>query len=458
MATAARAQGQSQRPQLLQAAYNAVFQPDIREKLLFTFALLVIFRFVSHVPVPGTNPAALDQIFQDSTVLGFLNIFSGGALQNMSVAAMGVYPYITSSIIMQLMVPLVPTLQALSREGEQGRRQIAIYTHWMTVPMALVQAYGQLVLIESQGGFAGTAGIGLTGDQALPTLSMIISMTAGTMFLVWLGELISEKGIGNGISILIFAGIIAGLPQYVAGQLYTGTGDTVSSTIMLGALMVALVYVIVVFNEAQRRIPVQYSRSVFRSGRMYRQSGSTHIPLKVNTVGMIPLIFAFSIIIFPAYVGSIFATSSNDFIADAATWMQDVFDPGNWGYWVFLFVTVVVFTFFYTLVVFQQQNLAENLQRQGGFIPGIRPGRPTEEYINRVLMRITWGGAFFLGFVAVAPFIFSAIIGGDFALSGRSAAFGITSTGLIIVVGVVLDTMRQIEAQLLMRQYEGFIR
>jgi len=456
MATAARAR--QQRPQLLQAAYNAIFQPDIREKLLFTFALLVVFRFVSNLPVPGINPVALDQIFRDSTVLGFMNIFSGGALQNMSVAAMGVYPYITSSIVMQLMVPLVPTLQALSKEGEQGRRQIQIYTHWMTVPMALVQGYGQLVLVQSQGGFAGTAGIGLSGAQALPTLSMIISMTAGTMFLVWLGELISERGIGNGISVLIFAGIIAGLPQYVAGQLYTGTGDTVSSTVLLGALTIGLLYMIVVFQEAQRRIPVQYSRSVFRSGRMYRQSGQTHIPLRVNTVGMIPLIFAFSIIIFPAYVGSIFATSDNKFIADGADFIQGVFDPGSWGYWAFLFVTVVIFTFFYTLVVFGQQNLAENLQRQGGFVPGIRPGRPTEEYINRVLLRITWGGAFFLGFVAVAPFIFGVIVGGDFSLRGRSAAFGITSSGLIIVVGVVLDTMRQIEAQLLMRQYEGFIR
>ncbi len=455
MAAAGKTQ---QRPQLLQAAFNALFQADIRDKLLFTFAMLVIFRFTANLPVPGTNPDVLDQIFRDSTILGFMNIFSGGALQNMSVAAMGVYPYITSSIVMQLMVPLVPALQALSREGEQGRRQIQIYTHWMTVPMALVQSYGQLVLIQSQPGGGGISGIGLTGGEALTTLSIMITMTAGTMFLVWLGELISERGIGNGISILIFAGIIAGLPQYVAGTLYTGTGDTVETTILLGALTLGLVYVIVIFQEAQRRIPVQYSRSVFRSGRMYRQSGQTHIPLRVNTVGMIPLIFAFSVIIFPAYVGSIFATSDNDFIASAAGWVQGVFDPGNWGYWAFLFVTVVVFTFFYTLVIFQQQNLAENLQRQGGFIPGIRPGRPTEEYINRVLMRITWGGAFFLGFIAVAPFIFAAIVGGGFSLQGRSAAFGITSTGLIIVVGVVLDTMRQIEAQLLMRQYEGFIR
>ncbi len=455
MATAAREQ---QRPQLLQAAINAMFQRDIREKLLFTFAMLVIFRFTANLPVPGVNTDQLSQIFQNSTVLGFMNIFSGGALQNMSVAAMGVYPYITSSIVMQLMVPIVPALQALSREGEQGRRQIQIYTHWMTVPMALVQGYGQLILIQSQGGISG---IELTGGNALNTVSIIITMTAGTMFLVWLGELISERGIGNGISLIIFAGIIGGLPQLIGGRLYTGTGDGVSATIALAVLMIGLVSYIVFFQEGQRRIPVQYSRSVFRSGRMYRQSGQTHIPLKVNTTGMIPLIFAFSIIIFPAYVGQILARpGSTGFVASVGDWVQNAFDPANPWYWLSLFITVVVFTFFYTMVVFQQQNLAENLQRQGGFVPGIRPGRPTQEYINRVLMRITWGGAFFLGSVAVAPFLFSQLIGGTGGLSqqGGTAAFGITSAGMIIVVGVVLDTMRQIESQLLMRQYEGFIR
>ncbi len=453
MATAAKPQ---QRPQLLQAAISAMSQPDIREKLLFTFALLVVFRFTANLPVPGVNPVALDNIFRNSTVLGFLNIFSGGALQNMSVAAMGVYPYITSSIVMQLMVPLVPALQALSKEGEQGRKQIAIYTHWMTVPMAFVQGYGQLILVQSQGGITG---IELTGANALPTFSAIITMTGGTMFLVWIGELISERGIGNGISVMIFAGIIAGLPQFIAGRLVSGTGAGVTTTFFLGAMMVMLVAYIVFFQEAQRKIPVQYSRSVFRSGRMYRQSGQTHIPLKVNTTGMIPLIFAFSIVIFPAYLGTILQTSGNSAIADLGDFMQTAFNPDKPGYWVFVFVTTVVFTFFYTMVVFQQQNLAENLQRQGGFIPGIRPGRPTEQYINRVLIRITWGGAFFLGTVAVAPFLFAQLLGAS-ALggSGRSTAFGITSSGLIIVVGVVLDTLRQIEAQLLMRQYEGFIR
>jgi preprotein translocase subunit SecY len=453
MATATRAQN---RPQLLQAGVQAFTQPDIRDKLLFTFAMIIIFRFVSNVPVPGINATALDNIFENSTVLGFLNIFSGGALANMSITAMGVYPYITASIVMQLMIPIVPTLQALSREGEQGRKQLNIYQHWMTVPMAMVQGYGQLILIQSQGGISG---IELTGPNALPTFSAIITMTAGTMFLVWIGELISERGIGNGISIIIFAGIVSGLPQLIIGQMVQGTGEGIITTVILGFCVFALIAYIVFFQEAQRRVPVQYSRSVFRSGRMYRQSGQTHIPLKVNTVGMIPLIFANSIILFPSYLGSILATNGNSTVATLGDWMQTWFNPENALYWVFLFITVVVFTFFYTVVVFQQQNMAENLQRQGGFIPGIRPGRPTQEYINRVLIRITWGGAFFLGSVSVAPYLMTKIIGANtLSGSGRVLAFSVTASGLIIVVGVILDTLRQIEAQLLMRQYEGFIR
>ncbi len=455
MATASRQQ-QRPAPQLLQAAVQAMSQPDIRQKLLFTAAMLIIFRFVSNVPVPGIDARALDALFERSTVLGFLNLFSGGALQNMSVAAMGVYPYITASIVMQLMVPIVPTLQALSKEGESGRKQINIYTHWMTVPMAFVQGYGQLIIVQSQGGITG---ISLTGPNALPTFAAVITMTGGTMFLVWIGELISEKGIGNGISVLIFGGIIAGLPQYIAGNLYAGTREGLAVTVALAFLVVGLIAYIVTFQEAVRRIPVQYSRSVFRSGRMYRQSGATHIPLKVNTTGMIPLIFAFSIIIFPAFVGQAMSTQSNGTIANVGDSIQSAFSPDNPFYWVFVFITTVIFTFFYTMVVFQQQNLAENLQRQGGFVPGIRPGRPTEQYINRVLIRITYAGAFFLGTVAIAPYIFSHVIGvGGGGVSNRATAFGLTSSGLIIVVGVILDTLRQIEAQLMMRQYEGFIR
>ena len=442
------------RPRLLQAVIDAFRQPDVRQKIVFTLALLVVFRFTAHLPVPGIDASQLKQIFSSTPVLGFLNIFSGNALKNMSVAAMGVYPYVTASIVMQLLVPIVPSLQALTKEGEQGRRQIALYTHWLTVPMAIVQGYGQLVLIQSLGGISN---IGLTGSELLPTVSMVAAMTAGTMFMVWIGELISENGIGNGISILIFAGIVAGIPTFLADEVWGQTA--VTGLVMVVTLIVVMVAAIVFVQEAQRRVPVQYSRSLFRGGRMYRQSGQTHIPLRVNSAGMIPLIFAFSVVIFPAYIASIFETSSTAWVADLSGRIKDIFSPSNWGYWAFVFVLVTIFTFFYTLVIFQQQNLAENLQRQGGFIPGIRPGRPTAEYIMRVLIRITWAGALFLGVIAVVPFVASGITGqGSLNLGSKSLGLGITSSGLIIVVGVVLDTMRQLEAQLLMRQYEGFIR
>jgi preprotein translocase subunit SecY len=442
------------RPRLLQAVIDAFRQPDVRQKIVFTLALLVVFRFTAHLPVPGIDTAQLKDIFSKTPTLAFLNIFSGNALKNMSVAAMGVYPYVTASIVMQLLVPIVPSLQALTKEGEQGRRQIQIYTHWLTVPMAIVQGYGQLVLIERMGGISG---IGLSGGTLLPTVSMVTAMTAGTMFLVWLGELISENGIGNGISVLIFAGIVAGIPTFLADEVWGQTA--VTGLVMIIALIVVMVAAIVFVQEAARRVPVQYSRSLFRGGRMYRQSGQTHIPLRVNSAGMIPLIFAFSVVIFPAYIASIFETSSTVWLANLAGRIKDIFDPSAWGYWAFVFVLVTIFTFFYTLVIFQQQNLAENLQRQGGFIPGIRPGRPTAEYIMRVLIRITWAGALFLGVIAVVPFFAAGITGQQsLNLGSKSLGLGITSSGLIIVVGVVLDTMRQLEAQLLMRQYEGFIR
>jgi preprotein translocase subunit SecY len=446
------------RPRLLQAVIDAFQQADVRRKIVFTLTMLVIFRFVANLPVPGVDSSSLADIFKNNAVLGFLNIFSGGALRNMSVAALGVYPYVTASIVIQLLVPMVPRLQALTKEGEQGRRQIQIYTHWLTIPMCIVQGYGQLILINNLGGFGGETEIGLSGGALLPTLSMLSTMTAGTMFLVWMGELISEKGIGNGVSVLIFAGIVANIPRMIWTEVYVSTA--MRGVVMLVLFLIAILAIIVFFQEAQRRIPVQYSRSLFRGGRMYRQSGQTHIPLRVNSAGMIPLIFAFSIVIFPAYAASMFQTAKTAWIANAADAINGVFSPSNTGYWIFVFILVVIFAFFYTMVIFQQQNLAENLQRQGGFIPGIRPGRSTAEYITRVLIRITWAGALFLGVVAVLPY-FAAAITGEQSLSlgrGGGLSFGITSSGLIIVVGVVLDTMRQLEAQLLMRQYEGFIR
>ena len=576
------------RPKLLQAMVDAWRQPDVRQKLLFTLGMLVIFRFTAHVPLPDVNRLQLENAFDNNPVLGFLNLFSGGGLENLSIVALGVYPYITASIVIQLLTPLVPKLQALAQEGDAGRKRIQLYTYWAALPMAFVQGYGQLLLLENANAISG---IGLTGSEALPTLSAVISMTAGTMFLIWLGELISEKGIGNGISLIIFAGIVASFPALFSSISASDTG--VGGIVIVIAIALALVALIVFFQEAQRRIPVQYARSVFRGGRMYRQSGQSYIPLRVNSAGMIPLIFAFSIIIFPSVLagwvtgtareantvarvevpfavqdgdqplaelygergleaegsfavnGAVipynaaadtfddildrinrrsdanvlatlelrpdlassqnlpaFSLESNEigtdfigledlegdflatvydteatgfnlavtddpltvdrvegqtlgerpnFVVRAATWMEDNFSPGRPLYWALSFVLVVAFTFFYTLITFQQQNLSENLQKQGGFVPGIRPGRPTQDYINRVLFRITWAGALFLGFVAIVPFLSTEFI-------PDSQALTISSTGLLIVVGVALDTMRQIEAQLLMRNYEGFIR
>jgi preprotein translocase subunit SecY len=436
------------RPQLLQAGIDAFAQPDVRYKILFTLGMLLIFRFAAHIPLPNVDPERLRETFDNNAILGFLNIFSGGALRNLSVAALGVYPYITASIIMQLAVPLIPRLQALSKEGESGRQRLQIYTHWVTVPLAAVQAYAQLLLIQSLGGVSGI-GFGAGGDPLI-TIASIFSMIAGTMFLVWLGELISEQGIGNGISLIIFAGIVAGMPSLIGTGLLTGTATAITGLVVLALVAVALVAAIVFVQEAQRRVPVQYARSTIRGGRMYRQQGQTHIPLRVNSAGMVPLIFAFSIMIFPPVFFQFLATTVDvAWIRDASDFVASVLSPTAPVYWVAVFLMVMIFSFFYTLVVFQQQNLAENLQRQGGFIPGIRPGRPTQEYVMRVLIRITWGGAIFLGLISVMPYIATALI--------DIQAVQISAAGLLIVVGVVLDTMRQLEAQMMMRNYEGFI-
>ena len=432
------------RPQLIQSMIDAMQVPDLRGKILFTLGMLVIFRFVAHVPVPGVDTQALAQAFQQQALLGFLDLFSGGALANLSVAALGVYPYITASIVMQILVPVFPRLKALSQEGEYGRQRINQVTHWLTVPIAFLQSWGQLTLLR-QSGVLPTVDFGVN----LHTIAMVTSMVAGTMFLVWLGELITERGLGNGISLIIFGGIVARFPQIV-GQGFLES-DITGGLLLLAIFGFGIIYFIVLFNEAQRRVPVQYGRSVFRGGRMQRQSGSTFLPLRVNSAGMIPLIFAFSIIILPVTVASYFRNPlSDDIFSSAARFFANSLDPTNLPYWIAVFVLVVAFTFFYTLLTFQQQNLAENLQRNGGFIPGIRPGRPTQEYLNRVIVRITWGGALFLGVVAIIPYFVTQ------ATDVR--ALTLSSTSLLIMVGVALDTMRQLEAQLLMRNYEGFIR
>jgi len=425
---------------MIDALIRALRLPDLRNKVIFTFAMLVVFRVVAHIPVPGVDPAHLAQLFQTNQLLGMLDLFSGGSMTTFSIAAMGVYPYITAQIIMQLLVPTIPGLQELSQEGgEAGRMRINQYVNWLTVPLAMLQSYGTGVLLQSQGILTN---FGLFGPNWLSTLAMIISMAAGTVFLVWIGELITENGIGNGVSIIIFAGIVSRLPQIVGQSL---AGGNFMAPALFAALGVITVFAIVVVQEAQRRIPVQYAKRI-RGNRMYGGQ-STHIPLRVNSAGMIPLIFAMSIMLLPGTIGSYLAVAPG--VAGAmAQFFRDWFNATSPLYWACYFVLVVAFTYFYTIVIFQQQNLPENLQKYGGFIPGIRPGRPTVVYLNSVLIRITTLGALFLGVVAIMPFF----------TQGISTSLILSSTGLLIVVGVVLDTMKQLEAQLMMRNYEGFIK
>lgn len=432
------------RPRLIQALLDAFSLPDLRGRLLFTLAMLVVFRFVAHVPLPGVDLEALRELFDRNQLLGMLDMFSGGAMRNFSVAAMGVYPYITASIIMQLLVPVIPALRALSQEGEAGRRRINQYTHWLTVPMAGLQGYAQLALLRSQG-IVVHAG-------ALPTMAIIVSLAAGTMFLVWLGERITERGIGNGISIIIFGGIVAGLPEMI-GRGFLAKEDMIG-LIAFVILALATMVLIVIFTEGHRRIPVQYARTAFRGARMYRQSGSTHIPLRVNTAGMIPLIFAMSLMIFPGTIASYLASPPGQ---DPNFWntIMQWFSPNaplpvGLFYWGFYFLMVVAFAFFYTMVIFEQMDLARTLQRQGGFIPGVRPGKPTTDYLNKVIRHITWGGALFLAVVAIIPFVAREVT--------DVAVLTLSSMGMLIIVGVALDTMKQIEAQLTMRRYEGFLK
>ncbi|MDA1188475.1 MAG: preprotein translocase subunit SecY [Chloroflexi bacterium] len=420
---------------------DAMRVPDLRAKILFTLAMLVVFRFVSHVPIPGVDFQALSQAFDNNQLLGFFNLFSGGALANLSVAALGVYPYITASIVMQILTPVVPSLKALSQEGESGRQRINQITHYLTVPIAALQGWGQLTLLQQSGVLPG-----LDLGFNLASLATIFSLIAGTMFLVWLGELITERGLGNGLSLIIFGGIVASLPSLL-GQGFLER-DALGGLLLLAIIAFGIVYLIVLFTEAQRRVPVQYGRSIFRGGRMQRQTGSTFLPLRVNSAGMIPLIFAFSIVILPATIASFFADpeTGRGFFATIAR----LFGGEHYAYWIAVGILTFLFTFFYTLVTFQQQDLAGNLQRNGGFIPGIRPGKPTQDYLNKLILRITWGGAIFLAFIAVIPYFVTQFT--------DIRALTLSGTALLIVVGVGLDTMRQLESQLLMRNYEGFIK
>ena len=440
-------QRKTTRPRLVQAMMDILTLPDLRRKILFTLGILVVFRFIAHVPLPGVDIGKLGEFFEGNLLFGMLDLFSGGAMTSFSIAAMGVYPYITASIIMQLLVPVIPRLQALSQEGELGSQKINRITHLLTVPLAALSGYGMLSLLRAQG-------VTIEPLGSLTIASIVITMVAGTIFLVWLGELITERGIGNGISIIIFGGIVAGLPGMVGRGIVAAVGGNPGGLIALILLSLATLVLIVVFIEAHRRIPVQYARSTFRGGRMYRQSGSTYIPLRINTAGMIPIIFALALMQLPGTIASFFMSPIGQ---DPNFWntIYNLFQPGNPAplgllYQGLYFALVMGFAFFYTMVIFEQMNLPQTLQQQSGFIPGVRPGKTTADYLNRIIKRITFGGALFLAVVAIMPFIAREITG--------VKELVIQSTAMLIAVGVALDTMKQLEAQLTMRRYEGFLK
>jgi len=431
---------------MLQAIANAFKLRDLRKKIVFTLVVLVIYRLAAHVPVPGVDPEALRQVFQQNQLLGLLDMFSGGAMSNFSVMAMGVYPFITAQIVLQLLQPVIPALEALGKEGEAGRQRMNMYTHLIAIPLAAMQGLAQASFLAQSGGAAGPVirNFGFRPGMWLPTLATIATLTAGTMFAIWLGELIDEEGIGNGLSIIIFGGIVSGIPQRL-GQLWV----TNPWSILVFVIITVLTMLgIVIVQEGQRRIPVQYAKRV-RGTKVYGGQ-STHIPLQVNSAGMIPLIFAVAIVMLPGVISSYFVNAEVDAVRNVAVWVSRLFDSDGIFYWILYFALVVGFTYFYTDMIFRQQDLPDTLRRQGGFIPGIRPGARTADYLYGVLRRITVVGALFLGVVAIFPFLVRPLVGTSQML--------VTSTGLLIVVGVVLDTMKQLEAQLLMRHYEGFIK
>jgi preprotein translocase subunit SecY len=426
---------------VFEALVNAFRAPDIRRRILFILGMLIIVRMLAHVPVPGVDRDQLENFMGNNDFFQLLNLFSGGGLQNLSIIALGVNPYINASIIMQLMTGVVPRLQQLSREGEYGRSKINSYTRYLTVPLAVLQAYGWLALLHNSNV------VPEFDVTSFTTLTQIITFTAGTLLLMWIGELITERGIGNGISFIIFAGIVAGIVPALGTFL---ASPDLAAGIAFTLLGIAAVAVIVYVQEGQRRIPIQYASRV-RGRRMY-QGGATFLPLRVNQAGVIPIIFAVSILIFPVQMATYFSASGGliEEISEVIiTWLSQ----GSPLYAITFFLLVVGFTYFYTAFTFKPDETADQLRKNGGFIPGIRPGAPTRDYLAKVVFRISFAGAIFLGTVAVSPIIvgafFQGSVVGNFALGG---------TALLIVVSVVVETMKQLEAQLMMRNYEGFIR
>lgn len=424
---------------------------DLRKRIIFTALILVLYRFLTHITVPGASISAINQASQAATgATGLLDVFSlltGGSTENFSIVLMGISPYINASIIIQLLTVIVPRLENLSKEGEYGRKKINSYTRWLTFPLAFLQSYGMIILLNSQ------SPIPIIGDtQSLSViLPIMLTISTGTLLLVWLGEQISDKGIGNGISLLIFTGIISQIPQMVAQNIYIAQGD--ESKIVPIAVMILitiiLVTVVILVNEAQRRIPITYAGSGIKN-----KGEQAFLPVRINQAGMIPIIFAIALISFPGILGQFLQNATSLWLRNVGTTLTQIFLPNSVTYLVVYFLFVVAFTFFYVSITFNPEQVAENIQKRGGYIPGIRPGKETSSYIAKVSNRLTFFGSLFLGIIAISPlllqFLFTSTAIGSIPLL-------ISGAGIIIIVGVVLELIRQINAQLVMHDYNKFI-
>ena len=434
---------------LMLAVYRHMFTiPDLRKKILFTLAIFAVYRLGASIPVPGIDLEAVERVAsvsQQGGIYGLLNLFSGGALESFSVFSLGIMPYITASIIMQLLTVVIPRLQALQEEGESGRRIITQWTRYVTVGLALVTSVGYVFLFHS-GAFTG--GIDLIPDYSAGRVGlMVLTMTAGTAFIMWLAELITQRGIGNGMSLLIFVSIVSQFP-FLFSQIWGATAaiGRIVRFVLICLIFLAMIVAIIYVDQGQRRIPIQFAKRV--RGRRMMGGQSTYIPLKVNTAGVIPVIFATSVLVIPSLLVSAIP-SDNTVVAGMFRFVNDTLaNPQSWVYVITLFVLIIFFTYFYTAIQFDPARQAEMIQRQGGFIPGVRPGRETAKYLEHILNRITLPGSMFLGLIAVLPAVAGIIWGIQIGLSGVS---------ILIVVGVALETMKQIESQLTMRNYEGFL-
>lgn len=419
---------------------NAFKIPQLRRKILISVLILVIYRIVAHIPVSGVNLDGLRNLFENSQLLGLLNVFSGGTLANFSVIALGLNPYINASIIMQLLTMIFPKLEELSKEGEQGRQKINQYTRYLSVPLAVLQAIGMYTLLRREGLVEVNAPVEI--------LAIIVGMTAGTVFLMWLGELLTEYGIGNGISILIFAGIMASAPSAIFQTASVVQQEQLINILIFAVISIAITAAIVVVNEGRRQILVQYARRY--SGNRQAGASHTYLPLRVNQAGVIPIIFAVSLVLIPSFGGQFLAQSPQPVLQSIGQWLAANFTATSWAYNVTYFLLVIGFTYFYTAVVFNPTKIADEIKKYGGFIPGIRPGAATANYLNYILVRITLAGGIFLGLIAILPSVASSLTGiTTLALGG---------TSLLIVVSVILDTAKQFESQLIERNYKGFLK